>query len=180
MTRLIFFLFFLILLFILAVGTLYYLQDYYPKFYTYLCLETKEFGPYFQSAIEKAKSYDIPSWSGIALAFAIAGIYLLGAMMNNLKRKERRKSSFASYFFCIVLTFALSAFFAIYYWPTDTIQIGDLFTIKRGPREVFFNNAVHIGILVATFHMFIFLLMNLHHCLFYRPQEKHYPRTYDN
>lgn len=180
LSRLIAFIFFFALLCILVLATLIYLQEHNPRLRNYFCLESQELAPYSNAILKKCEEYEIPPWGGIALVFAIVGVYLLGVMMTNIKRKERRKTSYVSYIFCIVVTFALSAFCAIYYWPSDTIRLGNFLTLQRGPREVFLNQAIYIGVLVATFHLFIFLLMNLHHCLFYRPQEKHYPRTYDN
>jgi hypothetical protein len=93
-----------------------------------------------------------PRW-GIGLVVLI--LFLLSVFFLRWKIKLPNKAF--AFFGTLALVLVAGGLVSVYFWPEDTIRLGTVIRIHRGPREQFLDNLEFLGIAVLSAHLFLFL-----------------------
>ncbi|MEK7483794.1 MAG: hypothetical protein AABZ60_05635 [Planctomycetota bacterium] len=125
------------------------------------------------SISDTLKNYEIPIMWVIGAIFLIFTIYILFMLAcYSWKNRHKKQETLNGRLFLsilILLCLTIGILVAMYYWPEDQIDCY-LFKIQRGPPSQFLAQILDIGILVAGFHLLLFLLLMISH--FARPGKK--------
>lgn len=164
-TRLINIVLFTFLLTFLAVSTICYLYQELPTFNRWVVQQTPWLQQLLADVIRQGNEWHLqPRWV-IGGVFAMVLLYFLVGFLK--QRKAFHPPSAATMFFInLALVLGIGTILTIYYWPEDTIRLGNIMQLQRGPRDKFLELLLQIGILVVVAHLFVFLLINLWRLLF--------------
>lgn len=176
MSRFIHFTFFFILLLALVVFSSLYLYQESVYFHKSVSQKVQQYPtvllPFMKTVSTYSTQFQTTGLRGILYVFAILfGYFLVLGIrykLQNRKKTFQAKSSkkiLLLTFLMILLTFGTIA--GIYYWPEDEIHFGS-FKIQRGTPEQFLAQVLDIGILVGDAHLFLFLLLGMLRCCFWK------------
>jgi glucan phosphoethanolaminetransferase (alkaline phosphatase superfamily) len=153
------------LLFILTVATIGYLDQEVPTFNHWLSLQL----PWAQQLVTNLIAYGSdwhiqPRWIIGGVFGAILLYFLVGLLRSS---KSFHPPSPATLFFInLAIVLGIGTILTIYYWPEDTVRLGNFLQLQRGPRDKFLALLLHIGILVVAAHLLLFLTFNFWRLLF--------------